>query len=61
MGGVGEHHDRADGQTDHDLHDGEPDVERGGEREPTARHWSSPCWWHVVLVICVIAVIGVPR
>ncbi len=35
MRGVGEHHDRADGQADHDLHDGETDVDRGGAREPT--------------------------
>ena len=34
--GVGEHHHRADGQPGHDLHDGEPDVDRGGAGEPAS-------------------------
>jgi len=34
MRGVGEHHHRADGHTDHGLHDGETDVDRGSAREP---------------------------
>ena len=32
VGGVGQHDDRADGQTDDDLHDGEADVEHGRQR-----------------------------
>ncbi len=34
MSGIGEHHDRADGQTDDDLHHGEERVRSGRDAEP---------------------------
>ena len=62
--GVGEHHHRADGHTDHDLHDGETDVDRGRAREPARdssrragdRRAAWPSCWCAVLVAAVILI-----